>query len=66
MREEAFAVMPLAAGKNERIVAFEQFHTVTEAFGDESAEVIAARHFILTERLLQGREWRLRAGKDEG
>lgn len=59
MREDAFAIMPLAVGKLEQITAFERRFTVTEAAGDEAAEVVALRHFILTERLVRGREWRL-------
>ena len=47
MREEAFAITPLAPGALRRIAAFEQRYAVTETPGDELAETVVAQHFIL-------------------
>ena len=64
MREDAFAITPLAAGKLERIAAFEQRYAVTETPGGESAETVVAQHFILLERVVHDREWRVRKTPD--
>ncbi len=59
MREEAFAITPLAPGALRRIAAFEQRYAVTEAPGGELAETVIARHFVLLERVMRDREWRV-------
>ena len=66
MREDAFAITPLAAGKLERIAVFEQRYAVTETPGGEPAETVVAQHFILLERMVHDREWRVCKTPDQG